>query len=41
MSVLNRSMFNKQIVNREEGSPLQGEQPSTNYFQKLFDGAGS
>ena len=39
MSVLNRSMFNKQIVNREEGSPLQGEQPSTTFFQKLFDGA--
>ena len=39
MSVLNRSMFNKQIVNREEGSPPQGEQPSTNFFQKLFDGA--
>ena len=39
MSVLNRSMFNKQIVNREKGSPIQGEQPSTNFFQKLFDGA--
>ena len=39
MSVLNRSMFNKQIVNREMGSPPQGEQPSTTFFQKLFDGA--
>jgi hypothetical protein len=32
-------MFNKQIVNREMGSPPQGEQPSTTFFQKLFDGA--
>ena len=39
MSVLNRSMFNKQIVNREMGSPPQGEKPSTTFFQKLFDGA--
>tara|TARA_R100001460_G_scaffold58535_1_gene98360 strand:+ start:2013 stop:5024 length:3012 start_codon:yes stop_codon:yes gene_type:complete len=39
MSVLNRSMFNKQIVNREVGSPPQGEKPSTTFFQKLFDGA--
>ena len=38
MSVLNRSMFNKQIVKREMGSPMQGEQPSKTFFQKLFDG---
>jgi hypothetical protein len=36
MSALNRSMFKKQIVNREEGSPLEGEDSSGGVLQALL-----
>jgi len=36
MSALNRSMFKKQIVNREEGSPLEGEDSSGGIGQALL-----